>query len=137
MRRFLFRSILGIFFGGFIATLTTIAHIYFGEQSLIDGDLFLKNSLGFIFCGWLFTVTPLYFEIRSLRLSQQTALHFITVTILYLIFALGIGWIAVDITNILIYLIIAVITYSIAWLGFYLYFKYECRKLNDDLKHIK
>ncbi|WP_163529701.1 DUF3021 domain-containing protein [Halobacillus ihumii] len=136
MRRFLFRSIMGIFFGGFIATLTTIALIYFGEQSLIDGELFLKNSLGSIFCGWLFTVTPLYFEIRSLRLYQQTALHFTTVAILYLILALAIGWIPAETKHIILFLIIAVTTYGIAWFGFFLYFKHECRKLNDDLKRI-
>lgn len=137
MKKFLFRSVMGIIVGGFFATLTTIVYIYFGEQSSIDGDIFLENSIGFFFLVWLITVTPLYFEIRSLRLSQQTALHFITVTILYLIFALGIGQISFNFKNILIYLIIDVIIYSIGWLSFYLYFKYECKKLNDDLEQIK
>ncbi|SDJ85917.1 DUF3021 domain-containing protein [Sediminibacillus albus] len=136
MKTFLFRSIIGIFFGAFIAVMATNALVYFGGENVLDGNLFLKNSLGCIFCGWLFSVTPLYFEIRSLRLPQQTALHFITVNIVYFILAYKIGWIPAGTINILIFLAISLVIYATFWICFYLYFKNEAKKLNEDLKHI-
>ena len=45
MNAFIFRSIIGIFFGAFIAVMTTSALIYFGGQSTIDGLLLLKMHL--------------------------------------------------------------------------------------------
>ncbi|MCT1401190.1 DUF3021 domain-containing protein [Paenibacillus sp. p3-SID867] len=134
MNAFIFRSIIGIFFGAFIAVMTTSALIYFGGQSTIDGLLFIKDAFGYIFCGWLFTVTPLYFKIRSLRLHMQTALHFLTVTIVYFILGLWIGWIQIGVRNFLIYLAISIFGYAIGWIGFYLYFKNESKKLNKDLR---
>lgn len=134
MNAFLFRSMIGIFFGAFIAVMTTSALIYFDGQSAIDGQLFIKNAFGYIFCGWLFTVTPLYFKIRSLGLLTQTALHFLTVTIVYFIISLWTGWIPIDVKHFLIYLAISIFVYAIAWIGFYLYFKHESKKLNKDLR---
>ena len=136
MKKFMIRSFIGIFFGGFIAVLITNLNILFGGFEMIDGPLFLKNSVGFVLCGWFFTVSPLYFENRNLKLSQQTILHFLTVTILYLILALMIEWIPFNIMNILLTLLISIVTYTIFWVAFYLYFKNQARKLNDDLKKL-
>ncbi|EWG12768.1 DUF3021 domain-containing protein [Cytobacillus firmus] len=137
MKTFLFRSMIGIFFGGFIAAAAAIALVSFGNQSTLDGQLFIKNAFGSIFCGWLFTVTPLYFEIRSLRLPMQTAMHFLTVTIVYFILGLYIGWIPLGVTHFFIYLAISVLIYAIMWVGFYLYFKNVSKKLNEDLECIE
>ena len=82
MKTFIIRSFIGIFFGGFIAVLITNLNILFGGFEMIDGPLFLKNSVGSVLCGWFFTVSPLYFENRNFKLSQQTILHFLNVTIL-------------------------------------------------------
>lgn len=136
MKKFIGRSFMGIFFGGFLAVLFTNLYILFGDIEMIDGSLFLKNSLGSIFCGWFFTVTPLYFENKKLKLSQQTALHFLTVMILYFILALTIGWIPFNLTSILLMLFIALAVYAIFWVAFYLYFKNQARKLNGDLKKL-
>ncbi|MEK4539165.1 MULTISPECIES: DUF3021 domain-containing protein [Peribacillus] len=136
MKTFIIRSFIGIFFGGFIAVLITNLNILFGGFEMIDGPLFLKNSIGSVLCGWFFTVSPLYFENRKLKLSQQTILHFLTVTILYLILALTIGWIPFNIINILLTLLISIVVYTIFWVAFYLYFKNQARKLNDDLKKL-
>ncbi|MFG6150128.1 DUF3021 domain-containing protein [Halobacillus sp. B23F22_1] len=134
MKTFLFRSMIGIFFGAFIAVMTVNGVVYFGEQEVLDGNLFIKNSFGSIFCGWLFSVSPLYFEIRSLSLPVQTVLHFGTVMILYFILALGIGWIPLDGQSILLFMGISLVIYTIMWICFYLYFKNVSKKLNDDLQ---
>ncbi|MEH7238027.1 DUF3021 domain-containing protein [Bacillus sp. JJ1562] len=136
MKKMLFRSMLGIFFGSFVAVLTTNLLYLFGGIEMIEGSLFFKNSIGFILCGWFFTVAPSYFEIRKLKLYQQTILHFFTVLILYLIIALTIGWISFTIKGVLLILIIAIIVYAIFWTAFYLYFKNQARNLNADLKKL-
>jgi hypothetical protein len=125
---------IGICFGAFIAVMVTSALIYFGEQSAIDGPLFIKNGFGYIICGWLFTTTPLYFGIRSLGLPMQTVLHFLTVTIVYFILSLWIGWIPISLKNVLLYLVISILVYTIGWVIFYLYFKNELKKMNEDLR---
>ncbi|WP_079479153.1 DUF3021 domain-containing protein [Halobacillus salinus] len=137
MKTFVTRSMIGIFFGGFIGLLMTYAAIYFGELTVLDSGLFVQNSLGAIFSGWLFTVTPLFFEIDSLKLSQQTALHFFTVMIAYGVLAYGIGWVPQGTSSALIFFAIAFVMYALIWLGFYLYFRNESKKMNDDLQHIQ
>ncbi|WP_449620758.1 DUF3021 domain-containing protein [Robertmurraya sp. Marseille-Q9965] len=136
MKTFIFRSLMGIFFGGFIAVLFVNLNVIFGDFQSIDGSLFLKNSIGSILCGWFFTVSPMYFEIRKLKLSQQTILHFLTVMILYLILAKAIGWIPFTLNRILLSTAIAIIVYGLFWIAFFLYFKNQIRRINDDLKKI-
>ena len=132
MKTFLFRSMIGIFFGAFLSVILTNALVLSGKE-LLDGQLFFKNSLGSIFCGWLFTVTPLYYENLKFSLVQATALHFATVFIAYFILAFGIGWIPVSFRSFLIALVIFLVTYALNWLAFYLYFRIQAKKLNADL----
>lgn len=136
MKTFIIRSFIGIFFGSFVAVLITNLSILFGDLVMIDGSLFLKNSIGSILCGWLFTVSPLYFESRKWNLLQQTIAHFLTVILLYLILAFSIGWLPFTIISILLTLFISIAVYTIFWIAFYLYFKNQARKLNEDLKKI-
>ncbi|MEK5068162.1 DUF3021 domain-containing protein [Sporosarcina sp. FSL K6-1508] len=133
MKTFLYRSIIGIFFGAFIAVILTNSVVLFSDKDMLDGQLFLKNSLGSIFCGWFFTVTPLFFENANLRLSQQTALHFVTVVILYFILAFGIGWIPFTVKSFLLALGLFIVFYSVFWTSFYLYFRGQAKKMNAEL----
>lgn len=137
MKTFLFRSMMGIFFGAFVTVLVTYAMVIFGEGNMLNGELFIRNSAGYILCAWLFTVSPLYFEIRSLNLAMQTVLHFTTVTILYLVLSLGFGWIPLQLKNILMFFAVAIFVYAVIWICFYLYFKNVSKKMNRELKHIK
>lgn len=130
------RSFIGIFFGAFIAVLTTILFIYFGELETINSSLYVKNSIGTIICGWFFTVSPMYFEIRKLKLYQQTILHFATIMILYLVLAISIGWIPFNPNTIFLTVLIAIVVYGIMWSLFYLYYKNQAQKLNEQLKDI-
>ena len=136
MKTFLFRSAVGILFGAFIAVLLTNSVVYFGDQEVLDGQLFLKNSFGSIFCGWFFTVSPLYFENTNLRLSQQTGLHFVTVVVLYFILAFGIGWVPFNIASFLLTLGLFIIFYAIFWTAFYLHFRNQANKLNAELQEL-
>ena len=136
MKTFLFRSMIGIFFGAFIAVMLTNSIVYFGEKEVLDGQLFLKNSLGTIFCGWFFTVSPLYFENSNLRLSQQTGLHFVTVFVLYFILAFGIGWIPFTMKSFLLMLGLFIVCLS-DFLDFFLsVLQKSSEKLNEELKDL-
>jgi hypothetical protein len=136
MKTFLFRSMIGIFFGAFLAVIVTNSIVYFGGQDMLDGQLFMKNSLGSIFCGWFFTVSPLYFENTKLRLSQQTALHFATVVVSYFVLAFGIGWIPFTLKSFIFTLAVFIFFYLIFWTAFYLYFRRQARKLNAELEGV-
>ncbi len=133
MKTFLYRSIIGIFFGAFIAVILTNSVVLFSGRDMLDGQLFLKNSFGLIFCGWFFTVTPLFFGNASLRLSQQTALHFVSVIILYFILAFGIGWVPFTMKSLLLAIGLFIVCYSVFWTSFYIYFRKQARKLNAEL----
>ena len=136
MKTFLYRSVIGIFFGAFLAVVMTNSVVLFSGKEMLDGQLFLKNSLGFIFCGWFFTVTPLFFENVNLRLSQQTALHFVTVVILYFILAFGIGWVPFTVNSFLLALGLFIVSYSLFWTSFYLYFRKQAKQLNAELQEL-
>lgn len=134
MKTFLTRSILGIFFGSFLALVTVLAVIYIGDRATLDAAILGKNALGTVFCGWFFTVTPLLFENEKLTLPVQTTLHFICVTVLYFIVAFVIGWIPFTLKGFIGMLGIFIIFYSIIWLSFYTYFRKQAAKLNEELK---
>lgn len=136
MKTFLYRSVIGIFFGAFLAVIMTNTVVLFGGKEMLDGQLFLKNSLGSIFCGWFFTVTPLFFENVNLRLSQQTALHFVSVVILYFILAFGIEWVPFTVKSFLLAFGLFIVSYSVFWTSFYLYFKKQAKKLNSELQEL-
>lgn len=136
MKKFLTRSIHGIFFGSFLAVSATFLIIYFGNYEVLNTSFFIKNSLGIILNGWFFTVSPLYFENTNLKLSQQTALHFGTVVICYFILAFWIGWIPFTAKSAMLNLGIFIVVYLIIWTSFYLYFRNQVNKLNAELNEL-
>jgi len=136
MKTFLFRSMIGIFFGAFIAVLLTNSVVLFSDKDTLDGPIFLKNSLGSIFCGWFFTVSPLYFENKKLQLWQQTILHFVTVVVLYFLLAFGIGWVPFNLPSFLLAMGFFLVVYLLFWICFYVYFKKQVKTLNDGLEMI-
>lgn len=136
MKTFLYRSMIGIFFGAFLAVLFTNALVLFDGREVLDGSLFLKNSIGSILCGLFSAVSPLYFEHPNLKLSQQTALHFATLFIFYFILAFGIGWIPFTLQSFFITVLVFIVIYAIMWTCFYLYFRRQAQKLNAELNHL-
>ncbi|MBB4825180.1 glucan phosphoethanolaminetransferase (alkaline phosphatase superfamily) [Sporosarcina luteola] len=134
MRTVLIRSVLGIFFGSFLTIMTIFAVIYFGGNDTLNSTILVNNALGTMFCGWFFTVTPLLFENEKLTLPVQTVLHFLCVSILYFIIAFGVGWVPFSLKGFFGMLGIFVLLYSVIWFSFYMYFKNEAKKLNEELK---
>ncbi|MDV6378748.1 DUF3021 domain-containing protein [Sporosarcina sp. GW1-11] len=133
MKAFLFRSMIGILFGGFLAVVLTSLLIYFGDFSTLDASYFMKNAWSTIFCAWFFSVTPLYFENENWSLVRQSSYHFITVLILYFITAFGIGWFEFTMKSFLTFAGLFLGVYAIVWICFYWYFTNEAKKLNKEL----
>ncbi|WOV87209.1 DUF3021 domain-containing protein [Sporosarcina oncorhynchi] len=133
MKTFLTRSLLGIFFGSFLTLVVLFAVIYIGGNETLDSSILVKNALGQVFCGWFFTVTPLLFENERLTLPVQTALHFLCVSVLYFIVAFVLGWVPFTVGGFIGILGLFIVVYAIIWSAFYMYFKKQAEKLNEEL----
>lgn len=133
MKTFLTRSLLGIFFGSFLTLVVLFAVIYIGGNETLDSSILVKNALGQVFCGWFFTVTPLLFENERLTLPVQTALHFLCVSVLYFIVAFVLGWVPFTAGGFIGILGLFIVVYAIIWSAFYMYFKKQAEKLNEEL----
>ena len=136
MKTFLWRSMVGIFFGCFVSIIITCLIILNGQETL-NGHLFIKNSLGSMFCGWLCWVTPLYFEDTRVSLMKATIYHFLTLFIGYIVFVFWFRWVPFSVTGIALSFLLFVIVYLCIWLAFYFYSKNQMKKLNEELSSFK
>lgn len=136
MKTFLKRSILGIMFGSFLALVTTFSVIYFGNREVLDAAMFVRNAGGSVLCGWLFAVASLLFENDKFSLAVKTALHFAFVSVFYFIIAFVTRWFPFTWSGFVIMLGIFVAFYLLIWLSFYMYFRKQAARLNDDLHKI-
>lgn len=134
MKPFLFRSMIGLFFGGFLAVVVTGLVIYTGDLETLDSKIFMKNAVGFLFCGWFFVVTPMYFENENWSLLRQTVYHMLTVLVLYYVTAFGVGWFSFTVKGFLVFFGLFIVLYATSWFGFYSYYRHEAKKLNEELK---
>lgn len=125
---------MGVFFGAFLSVIMTNSVVLSGQETL-DSELFLRNSLGSMLCGWFFTASTLYFENHKWSLRRQTVTHFATVIVLYFVLAIGIGWFPFTVPSFLLMLAVFVVFYALFWTAFYFYFKNQAQKLNKELKH--
>lgn len=136
MKSFLLRSLIGIGVGAILMVISTMSIVLIGNESTLDGELYVKNAIGSLLCGWFFAVAAMIFEIKRLVLWQQTLIHFILIIVLYFIFANWIGWVpyheGIFLTMILVFMII----YVMMWLSFYLYFKRQATKMNENLNRL-
>lgn len=136
MKSFLLRSVIGIGIGAILSVFITMSIVVFGNESMLDGDLYVKNAWGSLLCGWFFAVAAMIFEMKKLALWQQTLIHFIFITVLYFIFANWIGWIPYHEGVFLTMIAAFVFVYLIMWLSFYLYFKRQASKMNENLERL-
>ena len=136
MKTFVYRSFIGILFGAFLHVTFVSAGILLGGVKTINADLFLTNAVGIMACSWLFSVTPLYYEIKKWNLMQQTLVHFMTVIVLFFVLAFTIGWMPISMPFILKQVFIFMAIYAVIWTLFYYYFKYQTKRLNEELKKL-
>ncbi|RSL32135.1 DUF3021 domain-containing protein [Salibacterium salarium] len=133
MKSFLFHSFVGICFGAFVMVMVCFGIIGFGGAAELDSDLFVKNGLANMFCGWFFSVSGLIFVKEEWSLMKRTILHFFTVTFLYFVLSFVVGWIPFTIPGFLIGIGLFLLLYFMIWVSFYLYFYMEMKKLNQSM----
>lgn len=136
MKTFAIRSILGIFFGSFLTLVVLFFVIYAGNNETLNSSILVKNAVGTVFCGWFFTVTPLFFENEKLTLPVQTVLHFLCVSVLYFIVAFVLGWIPFTAGGFIGMLGLFIVFYATIWIAFYMYFRKQAAKLNEELREL-
>ncbi|WP_285768401.1 DUF3021 domain-containing protein [Peribacillus sp. SI8-4] len=133
MKTLLVRSFVGICFGALVMVLTCFGFIGFGGVHELDSELFVKNAIGCLLCGWFFSTATILFEIEKWSLIFQTILHFLTVTILYFLLSFFVGWIPFTFKGLMTGIAIFLPFYGVVWIIFYLYFRYQVKVLNDGL----
>lgn len=133
MKRFIYRSIYGIFFGCFVTVMFMILSTSISGIPTIDSNIFVKNALGSMIAGWYLIISPLFFEIDQLNLLKKTILHFIITVALNLIIIYFIGWLPFSGGQIFTLIISFLLLYTVIWLGFYYYYKNVVNKMNEDL----
>ncbi|MCK1993260.1 DUF3021 domain-containing protein [Peribacillus muralis] len=133
MKTLLFRSFVGICFGALVMVLTCFGVIGFGEITALDSEMFVKNAIGCLLCGWFFSTATILFEIEKWSLLFQTTMHFLTVSILYFLLSFFVGWISFSMKGLVIGILIFIPFYVTIWTIFYLYFRFQMKILNDGL----
>ena len=134
MKTFLFRSMIGIFFGAFIAVIMTNSCLFWRKRSAGRTIIFEKFTRLHLLRLVFHCHDHSILKIRIYGLSQQTALHFVTVVILYFILSFGIGWVPFTVKSFLLALGLFIVSYSMFWTSFYLYFRKQAKKLNAELE---
>ncbi|SIS38704.1 DUF3021 domain-containing protein [Salimicrobium flavidum] len=132
-KKLMFQSFVGICFGALVSVLIYIGIYVFGGLESFSAPLFVKNSIASMFCGWFFSVGALIFAMEHWSLAKRTGIHFLTVTSLYFILAIGVGWFSLTSLELLIGVLFFLLMYGLIWMGCYMYFYYQAKKLNDSL----
>ena len=135
MKTFLWRSTIGIFFGCFLSVIITFVIILNGNE-MVSGQLFIRNSLGSMLCGWLCFITPLYFENTRITLVQATIYHFLTLFFGYILSIFCFTWFPSSGVGVTISFILFIFVYLCIWLAFYFYSKNQMKKLNEQLNYL-
>ncbi|MFD2705820.1 DUF3021 domain-containing protein [Salibacterium lacus] len=133
MKTLVFQSFVGICFGALVSILIYYGVIFFGGIEELDAGRFVTDSLGSMFCGWFFSVGGLIFAKESWSLTKRTGIHFVTMTMLYFVLAVVIGWIPFTIWGLVIGMALYLVLYAVIWICFFVYFYNEMRKLNEAL----
>lgn len=126
------RSMIGVAFGG-IATFIALTIMKFNHIDGTISEVWMHMLASFII-GIYFGLSSFIYEHDKWSPLKKMVIHFSFSIIVYFTVALTVGWIPFNFLSILIGILLFIISYSIYWTGFYLYFK----KMEDTMnKHLK
>ena len=106
-----------------------------GETFSMSSTLFIKHAIGCLIVGMGFTIPSLIYEKKNLSIKIQTLIHMSCGFLIYLPVAYYLGWLPVSLgwQVILFTLACAIITAFAIWYGYYLYYKWEAKRINQKL----
>jgi len=133
MKGFAHRSFQGLSIGAFIAVLTMVMIIWFGEVEVISGREYIRNSLGSMAVGWFFSISTYLFETDKISLLQKTGLHFAILAIFYFGISYILNWIPFSAESFIWILGAFILIYAVIWLLFYFYYRHQVMQINKEI----
>ncbi|WP_407413999.1 DUF3021 domain-containing protein [Methanobrevibacter sp.] len=132
------RLALGAFVGCFIVSLIEVLMAFqSGPQNVVFSGYDVINAFfGSIVIGWAFSLSGLIYDREDLSLPLQVLFQMVIgFTVLFSV-AIYLGWLPLTfgIGVIIQWVIIAVIFAAVFWLGFYAYYYFEAREINQKLE---
>lgn len=99
---------------------------------------FAQQALGSIFVGICCASSAVVYTLENLARWKQITIHFAVGLTGYIIAAHKLKWMpAQSLIQSIIFILFAVGIFTIIWYGFYLYNKWDAKKVNDRLKELE
>lgn len=125
------RILFGIACGG-IVTFITVTILMIKDITIAPTMMWFQMLGGFI-VGIYFGISSFIFENDNWSRLKQICTHFPLSVIVFLSVALPLGWVPFTVWALMLSLIMFMVYYGIFWCGFWVYYKIQARKLNDEL----
>jgi len=125
------RILSGIAAGG-IATFIAVT-ILMIKDITISSTMMWFQMLGSFIVGIYFGLSSFVFENDNWSRLKQICIHFPLSVLVFFTVALPLGWIPFASWAVLASIVMFMFYYAIFWCGFWLYYKFQARKLNDEL----
>ncbi|MDO5826494.1 MAG: hypothetical protein BZ137_01445 [Methanosphaera sp. rholeuAM130] len=130
---------LGAFVGCFILCMVIALISTSSSHSVsFDGLYLTKSIFASILIGWAFSISGLIYNNEDLPLVLQVLIQMICGFTALAISAVTLGWIPLDegLDPFISFLTSAIIFAVIFWLGFYLYYYFQAKQLNEKISII-
>lgn len=131
----LFKEVLrGISWGCTIMVLIGIIFVLFGQSPFV-GENYIFQAVCAMIVGIGYSVPSIVYENEQLSLGMKFLIHMGTGSIIYFPIAYFAGWLPTQMgRGVMILCVIFMIAISfLVWLGFYLYYKRECKNINKAI----
>ncbi|HLR02690.1 MAG TPA: DUF3021 domain-containing protein [Virgibacillus sp.] len=126
------RALFGIAGGG-IATFIAVTVLMIKDIP-ISPTMMWFQMLGSFIIGIYFGVGSFIFENDNWSRLKQICIHFPMSVIVFYSLALPLRWIPMTVRAILLGIVLFMAYYAIFWCGFWIYYKIQAKKLNEELK---
>ena len=118
--------------------ISLIGYFISGPQVIISiADDYAMQVLYAALSGIVCASSSIVYTFESLTYKKQVLIHFVIGIFGYIIICMMAGWIPVtNDVNFMKYLIGAVVVFVFIWVGFYIYYYMEAKKINEKISNI-
>lgn len=132
---------LGAFVGCFVISIIEILMALAAgpENFVVTGSEIINLFLGSIVIGFAFSLPTFIYEREDIALPFQVIFQMGIGMIVLFVVAIYFGWMPITsgLVPILIWVGVAFVFAAIFWLGFYLYYFFSAKRLNEKIKSFK
>ncbi len=140
MRKVFYYLNFGIIWGGFFFLLYLLTVDIF-NLTLLKESVFNKltaNIVGYVFVGIGCASISFVYEIKKLPFWSKILIHFLSATLSFFIANYFVKWIPLLSTKAIVgQIIVRTLLFFIIWALFFLYHKWDAKKINDQLKKLQ